>query len=167
MAIDRAAFLDTMANVAASVTVVTTTAEDGHSAGLTVSAFVSVSLEPPLVLVCIGKESSSLDALRANGGYTVNFLVEGQEALAMQMAATDDDKLATLRLSQPAVDGAGPVLHEGVFAYFACRTIQEVEAGDHWILIGQVEEGDLFDPETPPLVYHRRSFVEVATDQSP
>ena len=159
MPADRDTYLKTMSNVASTVTVVTTTSENGEHAGLTVSAFSSVSLDPPLVLVCIGKESASVDALLANGGFTVNFLTRGSDAVALQLAYRDEDKFAGLELRQPSVAGAGPVLVDNTFAYFACTTRQKIEGGDHWVLVGQVEEAEVEENPDPPLVYHRRLFV--------
>ena len=159
MPADRDTFLKTMSNVASTVTVVTSTSESGEHSGLTVSAFSSVSLDPPLVLVCIGKESASVDALLANAGFTVNFLTRGSDAIAMRLASRSDDKFTGLEMSQPSVAGAGPVLVDSTFAYFACTTRQKIEAGDHWILVGQVDEAEVEENPDPPLVYHRRLFV--------
>lgn len=171
MAVDRDTFLNTMSNVAATVTVVTTTDDDGHHSGLTVSAYSSVSLDPPLVLVCIGKDSTTLDPLLSNGGFTVNFMADGSDEVAMQLASKSDDKFRGLELYQPAVEGAGPVLVNETFAYFACRTRQEIDAGDHWVLLGEVEEAEVQDEPEPPLVYCRRAFMGIVArppdDQSP
>lgn len=162
MAVDRDTYLRTMTNVAATVTVVTTTDDEGRYAGLTVSAFSSVSLDPPLVLVCIGKDSTSLDQLLSNGGFTVNFMVKGSDSVAMRLATPADDKFTGLELFQPDVKGAGPVLVDETFAFFACTTRQEIDAGDHWILVGHVEEGEVQEDPEIPLVYLRRSFINLA-----
>lgn len=162
MPVDRDTFLRTMSNVASTVTVVTTTDRNGAYTGLTVSAFSSVSLEPPLVLVCIGKDSQCLDQLLSNGGFTVNFMSSGTDEIAMQLASRSDDRFAGLELFQPNVKGAGPVLVDSTFGFFACTTRQEIDAGDHWIIIGHVEEGEVQDDPDAPLIYLRRSFVDLA-----
>lgn len=159
---DADTFLNTMSNVAATVTVVTTTDGNGVHAGLTVSAFSSVSLDPPLVLVCVGKDSNTLDPLLSNGGFTVNFMSSGADGVAMRLASRSDDKFSGLELYQPEVKGAGPVLVDETFAYFACRTRQEIDAGDHWILLGHVAEAEVQTEPDHPLVYHRRSFVRLS-----
>jgi len=100
-------FLAVMRNIAASVTVVTATNEGRHH-GLTVSAFSSVSLDPPIVLVCIDKSSTSLAALHAAGGFTINFLDAGAGEVAMQFASKDTDKFATISHSAPNLPNAGP-----------------------------------------------------------
>ena len=157
---DGQIFLDTFRNVASSVTAVTTYSERGEPRGLTVSSFASVSLDPPLVLVCIGDESNSLDALYSHGGFTINFLAEGTAATALLLASPDNDKFDEVRYVAPAHPVAGPVLTEVAFAFFECRTQEAIDAGDHWIFIGRILTGDVLD-DRPPLVYHRRTFVRV------
>lgn len=158
--IDEELFLATMANVAASVTVVTTYTDNDEPRGLTVSAFTSVSLDPPLVLICIGSESSSIDALRSRGGFTVSFLAEGEGPAALQMALSDDDKFAGMALTPPAHPRTGPRLADVAYGYFECLVHAEIEAGDHSVFIGLVVDGEVVDDRLP-LVYHRRSFVEI------
>lgn len=156
------AFLDVMGNLAASVTVVTTTHEGIHY-GLTVSAFASVSRFPPMVLVCIDKSANSLEPLRAAGGFTVNFLAEGRETTAMVFASRDDNKFDQLTHRQSELAGAGPFLPEDAMAYFECSIQSEVEAGDHWVFIGRVLHGRRIE-SAAPLVYFRRQFVPVLMD---
>ncbi len=160
--IDDAAFLDVMGNVAASVTVVTAMHE-GQPYGLTVSAFSSVSRNPPLVLVCIDKGSNSLDALRSSGGFTVNFLAEGADDAAMTFASRADDKFDAVPHRGPRHAVAGPVLADHAVAYFECSTDQEIDAGDHWVFIGRVLHGEKLD-DRAPLVYWRRAFVPVSLE---
>ena len=85
--IDPERFKNMMANVAASVTVVTAPSDDGP-VGITVSAFTSVSADPPIVLVCIDKVAGSLESLLGAEGFTVNFMPEGTEDTAMVFAMT-------------------------------------------------------------------------------
>ena len=158
---DDYTFLTTMGNVAASVTVVTTFDESARPTGLTVSAFSSVSLDPPLVLVCLGKEASSLGAIRLRGGYTVNFLAAGTGGLALTMAERSDDRFAGVAYDSPSTEVAGPILTDSIFAYFECSVESEVDAGDHVIFIGRVLTGE-FLREREPLVYWRRGFAEVS-----
>ena len=150
-------FLDVMGNLAASVTVVTATHEGRHY-GLTVSAFSSVSRTPPMVLVCIDKSSSSLEPMRAAGAFTVNFMAEGKADSAMVFASRSDDKFDQVAHRHSDLDSAGPWLPEDAMAYFECTIETEVEAGDHWVFIGHVRNGQRIDPAAP-LVYCRRQFV--------
>ncbi len=153
-------FLETMSNVAATVTVVTTMAPDGTACGLTVSAFCSVSLDPPLVLVSVAGRSGTLEAIRQSRAFTVNFLGRGNEDEALVFATIDIDRFAKVASVPAELSGAGPILTDHVTAYFECQLTNEVEAGDHWILIGRVINGEQMAGDMP-LVYHRRRFVEL------
>ena len=157
------AFLATMSNVAASVTVVTTMAPDGTARGLTVSAFCSVSLDPPLVLVSVAGTSGTLEAIRQSQAFTVNFLGRADEGVACIFATSDIDRFVAVPSEPAELSGAGPILTEHVTAYFECELTNEVEAGDHWILIGRVINGEQLSDDVP-LVYHRRRFVKLKLD---
>lgn len=152
-------FLGVMRNVAASVTVVTATHEGRHH-GLTVSAFASVSLDPPLVLVCIDKRSTSLPAIELSGGFTVNFLAGHATDVAMHFASKDEDKFAAIAHRAPTVGVAGPWLPDHVYAYFECETAETIDAGDHDVLIGRVLYGERVNLGQP-LVYWDRGFVDL------
>lgn len=152
--------MSAMGNLAASVTVVSTYGEANEPLGLTVSAFSSVSLDPPIILVCIDKSAHSLAALLDRGGFTVNFLAEGSGDLAMTMASKSAEKFSTVRYETPSSEQAGPVLIQGVFAHFECRTRESVDAGDHWVLIADVLGGKMVR-DLDPLVYQNRSFVNI------
>jgi flavin reductase (DIM6/NTAB) family NADH-FMN oxidoreductase RutF len=152
-------FLGVMRNVAASVTVVTASHQGRHH-GLTVSAFSSVSLEPPLVLVCIDKQSTSLPAIQGSGGFTVNFLAAHAGPVAMHFASKDDDKFATVAHRAPTLGAAGPWLPDHAYAYFECETAEMIDAGDHDVVIGRVRYGERINL-AEPLVYWDRAFVDL------
>ncbi|WP_420613883.1 flavin reductase family protein [Candidatus Spongiisocius sp.] len=156
------AFRDIMANFAASVTVVTSYWDERHH-GLTVSAFTSVSLDPPLVLICIDHASHSIEALREAGGFTVNMLREGTADLALRFASKDPDKFRDLPVRAPRYEGAGLSLPSHSFACLECRTVESAEAGDHTIFIGQVEHAARYDPGRP-LLYWQRDFRRLQVD---
>ena len=128
--------------------------------GLTLSAFCAVSLDPPLVLVCVDKSSNTLPALQASGGFTVNFLAGGREHLAVLYASKDEGKFDGIAWSRPALTEGGPILHEDSAAYAVCVTRQAIEAGDHWVFIGEVRDGRVIEGRLP-LVYHRRAFIDL------
>lgn len=146
-----------MACFPTGVAVVTALGE-GVPRGLTVSSFCSVSLDPPLVLVCVDRESNTLPALSRSGGFTVNFLAHGREALAVRFASKAEDKFAGVSWVAPDLPEGGPILVEDSSAYAVCLARQAVEAGDHWIFIGEVTQGGVRHDQQP-LVYHRRSYV--------
>jgi flavin reductase (DIM6/NTAB) family NADH-FMN oxidoreductase RutF len=149
-------FREIMACFPTGVAVVT--ALDDHPRGLTVNSFCSVSLEPPLVLVCVDRASNTFPAIRAAGGFTVNFLALGRERLAVRFASKADDKFAGVAWTAPAVAEGGPILVDDSSAYAACVTRTAFEAGDHWVFVGQVHEGGVIE-DRAPLVYHRRTYV--------
>jgi flavin reductase (DIM6/NTAB) family NADH-FMN oxidoreductase RutF len=149
-------FLEIMSSFPTGVTVVTTTTTAGSPKGLTVSAFCPVSLHPPLVLVCLDNQSSTLIAIEESGMFTVNFLTAGREELARRFAAKMEDKFEGVPWDLPAA-GAGPVLTADSGAYVACRVVRTLEAGDHWILLGEVEDGSL-RADHLPMLYGRRTF---------
>jgi flavin reductase (DIM6/NTAB) family NADH-FMN oxidoreductase RutF len=144
----------------AGVTVVTAFDELGEPRGLTLIAFCGVSLDPPLVLVCVDRGSNTLPAIRHSGGFTVNFISSRSDHVARLMATKSADKFERIPWVAPSLPEGGPVLHEDAAAHIVCRTWQAVEAGDHWIFIGEVVEGATAE-DRQPLVFHRRGFKEL------
>jgi flavin reductase (DIM6/NTAB) family NADH-FMN oxidoreductase RutF len=157
--IDAETLKDMMAGVAQTVTVVTTTTEHGP-AGLTVSAFSSVSASPPIVLICIDKVVSTLTDLLGSDGYTVNFLPEGTDDVAMIFATHGVDRFGIVEWHAPSVGVGGPVL-DVAFGHFECRTVERIEMGDHWVIFGEVVDSARVDTHSDPLVYLRRGFARV------
>ncbi len=148
MPVDRDTFRRVLANFAAGVTVVTTTGADGQPYGLTATAFTSVSLEPPLVLVCVGHASETLPHFAARGVFAVHFLRDDQRPLAERFATSGGDKFAGVPWRFGST--GAPVL-DGVLARVECRIAARHEAGDHAILVGQVEDAACGDGS--PLLY--------------
>jgi len=153
-------FKDMMSGVAATVTVVTAFA-DGEPIGITVSAFTSVSVDPPIVLVCIDKVASSLPAYLAAEGFTVNFLPDGASDVASVFALKDSDRFDVCPWSDPSLPQAGPVL-DVAYGAFECVTVDRVEMGDHWVIFGRVDAGGRTDTDASPLLYVSRSYAMVA-----
>lgn len=150
---------DVMSRVAATVTVVTARSDDGPL-GLTVSAFLSVSADPAIILVCIDKATASLRALLDADGFTVNIMPEGTEDEAMLFATHGADKFGISASTDPVTPSAGAVLTDS-FAHLECITIDRTEVGDHWVLYGQVEHANVTDTDAVPLVWYGRGFVNL------
>jgi flavin reductase (DIM6/NTAB) family NADH-FMN oxidoreductase RutF len=135
MAIDPADFRRALAQFASGVTAVTTRDASGRSLGLTVTAFSSVSLEPPLVLVCVDTRSETNAGFRDSGTFGVSVLSEEQEDVSKQFAwggAAKFDKAET-------VDGTtGVPLVAGALAHLECRVVAAHPAGDHTIYVGEI-----------------------------
>lgn len=141
------------------VTVVTALDGEGLPRGLTVSAVVSVSEEPPTLLVCIDKNSNTLPAIRQGGRFAVNYLAQGRERVAQLFASKEPDKFAEVTWS-PAASGM-PWLGDDAFALAECRVVREVEAGDHIVFFGRIEGGREPDPGARPLVYFQKAYSTV------
>jgi flavin reductase (DIM6/NTAB) family NADH-FMN oxidoreductase RutF len=151
-------FREIMSSFPSGVVVLTAFGDDDRPRGLTVSAFCAVSLEPPLALVSIDRTSNTLPAVQHTGGFTANILATGREALARQMATKLSDKFDGLDWRRPASKTGGPILEQDSAAYAVCVLRDTIEAGDHWILIGLVTEGD-HRAGVQPLVFSRRSYT--------
>jgi flavin reductase (DIM6/NTAB) family NADH-FMN oxidoreductase RutF len=151
--IDTTLFRSTMSRFASGVTVVTTRQADGRPCGLTVSSFTSLSLQPPLILVCVDLRGTTHSALRDADRFAVNILSETQADVSQRFAMHDVEKFPTgsYRLSEHGI----PLL-EGVLAQIECRMYQQVPGGDHTIFIGEVEHSTLSDGR--PLLYYRSAY---------
>ena len=147
-----------MASFPSGVVVLTAFGPDSLPRGLTVSAFCAVSLEPPLALACIDKTSNTLPALQHAGGFTANILAAGREQLARRMATKLSDKFDGIAWRRPESDHGGPILEEDAVAFAVCTLKETIEAGDHWILIGNVVEGD-HDTSRSPMIFSRRGYL--------
>jgi flavin reductase (DIM6/NTAB) family NADH-FMN oxidoreductase RutF len=156
MSIDEQTYKDIMSRHPAGVTVVTTGEPVSRATGLTVSAFCTVSLDPPRLLVVIDKKSLTLLPLLENKVFTVNLLAVGAEDLAMHFASKEPDKFSSLPTDSYAGLATGPALVSHSTAYFECRSANEIEAGDHWIFLGAVERGKVLSDDEPLLYSHRR-----------
>jgi flavin reductase (DIM6/NTAB) family NADH-FMN oxidoreductase RutF len=156
MSIEPAAFRSTLAQWASGVTVVTTQAEDVRI-GLTVSSFSSVSLTPPLILVCIGKRSKSHQAYTESTGFAVNILTETQIELAKQFAGMIPDIEDRFSGVETSTAKTGAPILPGVLAWLDCKTYQVVDAGDHSLLLGEVIAAHI-EPDQAPLLYLNRRW---------
>lgn len=137
MSIDAKAFRQALGAYPTGVTVVTSVADDGKPVGFTANSFSSVSLDPPLLLVCPAKSLSSFQVFEACQRFCINVLAEGQEEVSNVFARFDGDRFAQVGWQQ---DRFGQPTLDNVAATFSCRTNQVIPAGDHVILLGEVED---------------------------
>ncbi|MGH7264983.1 MAG: flavin reductase family protein [Candidatus Rokuibacteriota bacterium] len=159
MAVTMTEFRSALRHFPAGVTVVTTRDADGRPAGLTASAFTSVSLDPPLVLVCVDHAATAYPDLQAHGWFAVNVLGKSQEHLARRFALSGGDKFdGVAHRSGPA----GLPLLEDVVATLECRIVHRYAGGDHTIFVGQVE--DITVHGGSPLVYFQGGYHHLETD---
>ena len=153
--VDATVFRDTLARVPTPVTVVTSHI-DRKPHGTTVSAFSSLSLEPPMILVSLDQNSDLLKIIQESGRFGVNVLASGQQALATSFARKGTDKFAGVAWY---MDHDAPRL-AGKGQWLVCRVDQLVTAGDHVIIIGLVVHADTHSFE--PLLYRQRAFGTVS-----
>jgi flavin reductase (DIM6/NTAB) family NADH-FMN oxidoreductase RutF len=155
-------FRDLLGRFTTGVTVLTARAADGRPFGMTANAVASVSLDPPLVLVCVDRTRDIHDVLRAAPAFALSVLGEDQEALSRRFAEDSDDRFAGV----PMVEGPrGLPLVADAVAHIVCTTRNAVAAGDHTIFIGLVTGGTAFDRS--PLAYFRARYGRFAQASPP
>jgi flavin reductase (DIM6/NTAB) family NADH-FMN oxidoreductase RutF len=139
MALDSNFFRQVMGKFATGVTVVTTSSQDGKPGGLTVNAFSSVSLTPPLILVCIDLTSHVLPELRESKIFAVNFLTSQQEYLSRCFATHSKERFEFFCNTPYYHAATGAPILDGTLAFLDARVVAEYPGGDHAIFLGQVE----------------------------
>ena len=157
MTIDPDSFRSVLGRFASGITVVTTLDAEERDVGMTVSAFCSVSLKPPLIQVCVDREASLYAALAQSTRFGVSILAAEQEALSRRFATADSTR---------RFDGigyrrgeSGVVLLDDALAHLECRIVASHEAGDHTIFIGEVESATA--RSTRPLLYYRGGYAQL------
>lgn len=156
MSLDIRAFRNALGCFATGIAVVTAKGDDqaAEAKGITVNSFSSVSLEPPLVLWCLGKTSKRYDLFTKPDKFTISILSEAQRAISERLAVSTDCSLAGLPLVE-CENGAPGLAH--ALAIFECRREAMHEAGDHVILVGHVMRFEARD-EGDPLLYFRGRY---------
>lgn len=154
MAIETSEFRRILGHWVSGVAVVAARAPDGQPCGLTANAVASVSLQPPLILVCIDHAADSHDCIRDAGSFSVNVLASDQERLSRRFAAWDLARKFEGVAWSMGVTGA-PILDD-VLAWIECRIHAVHPAGDHSIFVGEVIAGDA--REGVPLLYYRGGY---------
>lgn len=157
MTLDPDSFRSVLGRFASGVTVVTARDAEGRDHGMTVSAFCSASLVPPLVLTCVDRAASMHDVLAYAGHFAVNILAADQEALSRRFSGREEhlrfDGLGYTR------GQTGAALLDDVLAHIECRRVDQHLVGDHTVFIGEVEAA-LAMPESP-LLYYRGGYAQM------
>jgi flavin reductase (DIM6/NTAB) family NADH-FMN oxidoreductase RutF len=143
------------------VTIVTTIGADGTPRGFTANSFTSVSIEPPLLLICVGKAAASMAVFREARGFAVNILSEHQKDTSVLFSSKRPDKFGQTEwrsgpFGNPLIDGAA--------AWFDCARYQVIDAGDHMILMGHIEAFSYSDAN--PLGYARGGYITLGLEQA-
>ena len=156
MAVSHEEFRQALGRFASGVTVVTCKCDLGNPCGLTVSAFSSLSLEPPLVLICIDRRASVYADLKEGSCFAVNVLAQDQESVSRRFASRDEDRFKGIGYREGKT---GAPLIEGALAFIECRVVHSYAGGDHTIFVGQVEASEVSDGK--PLLYFRGGYSSI------
>jgi flavin reductase (DIM6/NTAB) family NADH-FMN oxidoreductase RutF len=151
---------DALGCFATGVTVVTCVSGDGKPAGLTVNSFTSVSLDPPLLLVCLAKQAASAASLIGAPHFAVNVLQTGQQPASIRFSTRDEDRFGTTSWSTG--ETGAPLLMDSL-GVFECERHAVHDGGDHHILIGQVVKAS-FDAGLDPLLFFRGRYRRLHFD---
>jgi flavin reductase (DIM6/NTAB) family NADH-FMN oxidoreductase RutF len=152
-AFDSAKYRQVLGHFPTGVTVITAIA-DGAPAGMAIGSFASLSLEPPSVLFCAGKHSSSWPKVQRAGQFCVNILADDQEDVCRVFASKAPDKFAEIGWKR---SGNGSPIIDGVLAYIDCTIGDVIESGDHSIVIGEVTDLEVRH-EGGPLLFFRGGY---------
>jgi flavin reductase (DIM6/NTAB) family NADH-FMN oxidoreductase RutF len=151
---------DALGCFATGVTVVTCLAGNGQPAGLTVNSFTSVSLDPPLLLVCLHRMAASSGALVEATHFAINVLQNGQQPASIRFATRAEDRFGTTPWSRG--EAGAPILADSL-GVFECERYAVYDGGDHHILVGQVVKAS-FDASLDPLLYFRGRYRRLHFD---
>jgi flavin reductase (DIM6/NTAB) family NADH-FMN oxidoreductase RutF len=154
-------FRQAMGHFATGVTVITSVDADGRPAGTTANAVSSLSLNPPLVLVCFDRGSQTLEAIRGHGAFVVNVLAAPQRHLSVNFARRGFAAAWDGVRHRPGSTGS-PRLH-GVLASLECTVQNRLPGGDHEIVVGRVHEVELAESDAAPLLFWRGSYAALDT----
>jgi flavin reductase (DIM6/NTAB) family NADH-FMN oxidoreductase RutF len=158
--VEVATFRAVVAHSPTGVSVVTTRDNDGCHHGITVSSYASLSLDPPLVLICIDRRSRIYRALTATHSFAVNILSADQELVARRFASRVDDRFAGVAASPGK---SGDLLIVGALAYLECLLVDEFRGGDHSIFVGAVACAEA--REGLPLLHFRGEYTAPVAPQ--
>lgn len=149
-------FRKSVGTFASGVTVITTRDTHGNPKGLTANAFTSVSLHPPLVLVCVDRESDTYAALQRSAAvFAVNILAEQQQEIAQRFASkAGSEKFVGVECRREKT--GAPVL-EGILGFMECKVVERFDGGDHRIIVGEVQNFGL-GHATNPLLFYRGKY---------
>lgn len=147
-----------MGRFATGVTVVTLLDDRNVPQGFTVNSLTSVSLVPPLVLVCVDHSANILRCFSKNYAFTVNILSEEQEEISSQFASKAEDKFAGIAYEAGKL---GPPRIQGCLGYLECRITNQYPGGDHVIFIGEVEVTELGPEGGKPLLFYAGKYARL------
>jgi flavin reductase (DIM6/NTAB) family NADH-FMN oxidoreductase RutF len=158
VAVDKNELRRVMGHFATGVTVITTCDESGNPFGLTANAVSSVSLIPPLILVCVDKKADTYPYFERSKVFIVNILSDAQEGISRRFATSGIEKFDGIGYHK---NESGCAVLDDAVGHIDCRIVQAHDAGDHTIYVGEVEAVDASD--VPPLLFFRGGYRKLAS----
>jgi len=158
MPVDASEFRRILGHWTSGVAVVATVDRAGTPHGLTASAIASVSLDPPLALVCVERSSDTHDLIRDRGFFTISVLAQDDERVARQFASDESDKFRGV--AWHAATSGAPIV-DSALAWLDCTVHAQYDGGDHTIFVGLVTAGNAREAE--PLAYYRGGYHRLGT----
>lgn len=162
MPIEPLLYRKVMGNFATGVTVMTTVTPDGVF-GMTANAITSVSLDPVMLLACVGKDSLMHDYLQRSRVFALNILASAHQELSSLFALPDDSHERRMAAVPHRLAPTGSPVLEDAIAYFDCRVVAQHPGGDHTIFIAEVDEAAVLSPDADPLMFFRGRYRQLAT----
>ena len=147
-----------MGHFATGVTVITTKDRDGTPQGLTANAFMSLSLNPPLILISVDKGATCYACFEPQNGFTVNFLSEAQEEISRRFATKGVDKFAGLQWKE---GNNGAAILDGILGHVECKITQCYDGGDHTIVLGEIVNVNATGER--PLLFFKGKYQKLPT----
>jgi flavin reductase (DIM6/NTAB) family NADH-FMN oxidoreductase RutF len=154
--IDPATFRSVLGRFASGVTVITARDAAGTDHGMTASAFCSVSLDPPLVLVCVERSADMHEVLASGSQFAINMLASDQESVSRRFAEEIDDRFDGIGYTRGLT---GAALLDGILAYLECEIVARHPGGDHTIVVGEVIAAAAHLER--PLLYYRGGYAQL------
>jgi flavin reductase (DIM6/NTAB) family NADH-FMN oxidoreductase RutF len=148
-----------MGHFATGVTIITTRDDAGRPYGLTANAFTSLSLDPPLVVICVDRKTETFPHFLTSRCFVVNILCEEQQELSSRFAKSGGDKFAGV---PHTLNAAGVPVLEGALAHIACKLVETHEGGDHVIHVGEVQ--DVVVRGGRPLLFFQGRYQKLPAD---
>lgn len=157
--IDADTFRSVLGRFASGVTIITARDAGGRDHGMTVSAFTSLSLEPPLVLVCIDHDASMLPLLRTRPPIGISILSADQEMYSRRFASEEDDRFDGIAFTRGT---SGVALLDASLAHMECTLLEHHQAGDHTIFVARIDQATPHTTDGRPLLYYRGGYAQLS-----
>ena len=156
MAIDPRELRNVFGAFATGVTIITTKDTNGKPFGLTANSYTSLSLDPPLVLVCVDKKVDCYACFEQSKVFVVNILAEGQDQLSTRFATKGIEKFEGVATREGSV---GVPLLDGAIGYIECKLVNGFEGGDHTIYVGEVQSASVTGDR--PLLFFKGKYSQL------